>query len=57
MKQILKTFALLVYWGLSLDMIQWLINYPQDVTFYLALLWFVLNIYITYYLIKNKKLK
>lgn len=51
-----KIFALFLYWALSLGGIQYLINYPQDVTFYLALLWLALNIFTTYKLIKNKKL-
>lgn len=56
MKRLLKSFALFVYWGLSLQGIQYLVNYPQDITFYLGLLWLVLNIYLTIYLIKNRKL-
>ncbi len=56
MIRLFKIFALFIYWCLSSQGIQYLINYPQDITFYAAILWLILNIYLTIYLIKNKKL-
>ena len=53
MKKIAKLFALFIYWCLSIQGIQYLINYPQDITFYLALGWLTVNVYFTYYLFKK----
>lgn len=46
-----------MYWGISIDFIQQLVNYPFDLALYGGILWLILNIYLTYYLIKNNKLK
>lgn len=54
MKTLIKSIALIIYWCLSLQGIQYLVNYPQDVTFYLGWAWLAVNIYLTIYLIKNK---
>lgn len=55
MKRLIKWVVIGLYWCLSLQGIQFLINYPQDITFYAALVWFILNIYITIKLIKTQK--
>jgi len=57
MKSIIKWFLLFAYWGISIDFIQQLVNYPDDLALYGGILWLILNIYLTTYLIKNNKLK
>lgn len=54
---VIKIFALFIYWCLSFQGIIFLLNYPADLTFYLALAWILMNVYFTYYLISKNKLK
>lgn len=52
MKTATKIFFLVLYWFLSIELIQWLINYPEDITFYGALIFLFANCILTIYLLK-----
>lgn len=54
MKLAIKIFCLLLYWLISVEVIQWLINYPEDITFIIAIIIFFANCLLTIYIIKTK---
>lgn len=49
---ILTLIALFLYWSLSIQGMISLANYPADLAFYLAMVWFLMSAFFTYYLIK-----
>lgn len=53
----IKIFLFVVYWLVSLQYIQELVNYSSDLTYYGGWLWLLLNILLTIHLIKSQNKK
>jgi succinate-acetate transporter protein len=57
MKTISKIFLAIVAWFMLLDLAQYLINYPSDISFFGGWATILVGIFCTYYLINYKSTK